>query len=223
MWRYSPDRHEPGGCQRRKHRTIDSATDSPRVSEDSVLGAEAAVADAFIRPFEYALPVESGLVVTTASASMYAFTHGSAESYSDTGYEDVSDVWGITATWASPARTHEGGGRDTLKLRPDSFFDDLRRNDAVSVGSVRPDVLGGFDALSADVRGQFNPGSGGYPDLHMDGSALVALAFPGRLIVVDMGGASFVVHIWAASEEELAAWLPMATQIAASIRFTEGE
>jgi hypothetical protein len=53
----------------------------------------------------------------------------------------------------------------------------------------------------------------------MDDDVLVALAFPGKLIVADVGGANFVVHIWASSEEELTAWLPMANQIAASIRF----
>lgn len=55
---------------------------------------------------------------------------------------------------------------------------------------------------------------------HLGNSALVSLGFPGRLMVADAGGgASLVIHIWASSEDELTAWLPVASQIAASMRF----
>lgn len=183
--------------------------------------AHAAEADDFTRPFRLLYPAGSGLAVTDSSRFMFALTHGSTETYPGAGYEETSGVWGLTVTWGVPARTHETGARDTLILRPASFFDDLRRNQSVDVGDPRPVSLGGFAGLYADVRGNYGQGGQAYPDIHLGDSALVALGFPGRLMVADAGaGASLVVHIWASSEEELTAWLPVASQIAASMRFT---
>jgi hypothetical protein len=49
----------------------------------------------------------------------------------------------------------------------------------------------------------------------------VALNFPGDLIVAEIEGGSLVLHVWAATKEELAAWQPMAAGIIESIRFIE--
>jgi hypothetical protein len=203
--------------------SLPEPTPTPVTVPSATITADSAVVDAFVRPFRLLLRAESGLAVTDASRSIFAVTHGSAETYPGFGYEDVSEVWGLTATWGSPARTHEDSGSDTEvygELRTEAFFEDLRRNPALSFGVPRTAALGGLPALAADIRFRADDsGTWAYPDIHMDDDVLVALAFPGKLIVADVGGANFVVHIWASSEEELTAWLPMANQIAASIRF----
>lgn len=176
------------------------------------------LAERFAWPFEYSVP--TGTVVTTASRSLYAFTEGSTDTYPGSGYEDVRGVRGVTVSFGMPAGTHAAGdARGGLPLRPEAFFEDLRGNPAVSIGPVASASIGGLAARRADVHGVEGWG-GAYPDLHM-GEGVMALNFPGSLTVAEIEGGSLVVHIWAATEEELAVWRPIAAGIVESIRFIE--
>jgi len=185
-----------------------------------------AVAERFVVPFEYAIPPGSELAPTTVSPQLYALTEGSTSTYPGFGYEPVSDVRGITIAFADGASTHGAGGRDDLRLRPDALLDDLRTNPELTVGPVEGTTFGGLTAVRADVRAAPASGGAGYPDLHLDplesgDGAILALAFPGRLTVAQVGGGFLIVHVWAADAEELERWLPLAERLVASIRFLE--
>jgi hypothetical protein len=177
------------------------------------------IATAFVHPFEYTPPPGTELAVTTDSEAMYALTEGSEETYPGFGYEPVLGVWGLTVTAGTPGRTHAGGSRDTHALQPGAFLTDLRENPTLAVGPITQAILGGLPARQADVAS--TGGGAGYPDIHMDGDALVALGFPGRLIAAELGGGTVLVHIWAVSDEELTAWLPTAMQLVGSIAFID--
>lgn len=190
-----------------------SGPEGPTLRPDALPGA----AGDFAKPFEYLLPPGRDLIVTTSTATMFALTEGAIETYPGLGLRPVRDVRGITLAVASSPSTH-GAGFPTIPLRPGPFFTDLDRNSQLQVGVVAPATLAGLPARQADVR-YVERRTSAYPDLHMSGEEVLALAFPSRLIVAQMDRDTLVVHIWAADEEGLAAWLPEATGIVASIRF----
>jgi hypothetical protein len=184
-----------------------------------------AASTVFLRPFEYDLAPGSALVPTTISPQVYALTEGSTTSYPGFGYEPIDGVRGITVAYGIRAATHGTGGRDGGTLMPETFLADLSRNPALAVGEATQTRLDGMPALEADVRAT---GEGEYPDLHVSlfkegrpEEGVLALAFPSRLIVAAVDGGFLLVHVWAADEEELAAWLPEAQRVISSIGFAQ--
>jgi hypothetical protein len=53
-----------------------------------------------------------------------------------------------------------------------------------------------------------------------DGDWLL-LGFPYRLTMADVDGVPILVQIWARTDEDLAAWMPVATEFVDSIDFVE--
>lgn len=202
--------------QEEANRASDTSAPKPATAAP---GAITGVASSFSHPFEYTLPPGTELAVTTDSGAMYALTDGSEETYPGFGYEPVHGLWGFTVTSGTSGRTHAGVSRATHSLQPGTFLTDLRGNPNVAVGPITPTVLGGHPARQADVVSV--GGGDGYPDIHMGGDAVVALGFPSRLIAAELDGGTVLVHIWAATDEELSAWLPTAMQIVGTIAFLD--
>jgi hypothetical protein len=90
----------------------------------------------------------------------------------------------------------------------------------LNVGTSTPLEIDGVAAAWADIDVTGLAGSG-YPhiDFGADERGIVDFAFPGRLFVIPSGDGVFLVHIYAGTDEDLAAWLPEASQIVESITF----
>ena len=90
---------------------------------------------------------------------------------------------------------------------------------------VTSTTLGGLPAWSAVVTWSTEHSSWTHIDraTYGDGASACALEFdvPHRLFVVDIGSAVGAVQIWAATEPDLATWLPQAIPLADSLRIIE--
>lgn len=200
-------------------RPVATPTSRPTLLPTGTPAGGSEVADAFARPFEYTIPIESGLGLAQATFTMYAFTDGSDEPYPGYGYgTDVPGVRGVTVSFSTAPTTHSQTARAIEPLGLDTFLTDLHRNPTLKVGGEIATDLAGIPARQADVAPSFPAGGPAYPDIHM-GSDVLALGFPSRLIVARSGEGVIVVHIWAATDEDLATWLPLATEFVDSITF----
>ena len=102
------------------------------------------------------------------------------------------------------------------------FLADLHRIAGVAFRATAPTTLDGYPALetTVDVRASMC----NYADLHWPNLGLgpgLILHVPSRLTVADVEGETVLVQIWAATEADLAAWIPVATPFVDSIHFIQ--
>lgn len=180
----------------------------------------------FARPFEYRIPDASDLVLASASRGMLAFTTDGGDTYGrDTIGNPVPGARGVTIAAAQGAVTHACGGSSRVGVReaPLSFIDDLRALGGIGLGVPTPVAFDGRSAWSVAVDPE--AGRCEAADFHTMGSqgpatGYVRLSIPSRLTVADVDGRTVVLQAWAATEEELAAWLPDAAEFMSSVHFT---
>ncbi len=155
---------------------------------------------------------------------------GDAYPLSDSG-QPLPGTHGIViahpSTGANGAYVHDcpaGGVRVPIRLDPDGFVDDLQVVAGVAIRQRERTTFDGRPAVVADL----DPSRYGcdYADFHTAGAAgglstgTVALKVPSRLIVTDVGGQTIALQAWAATPEELEAWLPTATRFLSGVHFT---
>jgi hypothetical protein len=202
------------------------ASPSAVAPEASWLPGETFVAENFRSPFEYTVPDGIQLNPTTASSTMYALTEGSSKTYPGLGITPVENTRGITVAFTRDARTHSDlMNSPDITLRPDSFFDDLRKNPSLDVRPAAATLVSGLPAEEAEVRAQIS-GPGAYQDIHLEGQAdnsllVLVIGFPGTLTVIRADGGVLIVHVWAADADQFDAWLPIARSIVGSIKFLD--
>ena len=114
-------------------------------------------------------------------------------------------------------------GHRRIRRDPAGFLDDLRAIAGAGLDDPRDVTFDGRPALEANV----DPAKNGCDsvDYHVAGGNVgtkddAMLLEPSRLIVTDVGGRTIVLQVWAATPEDLKAWLPTATRFLDGIHFT---
>jgi hypothetical protein len=193
----------------------------------------------FMVPFEYAMPPISSLRVLSGPDERYLFgIVDEPDTVSPPPSGELGDPYlrgittddgveyprGISFAVVADAWTHGQGGRTEVRESPAELLDDLHTIGGVAFGEPATTSLDGRSAIAVTVSQDAMQGA---HDVHVGGhlSGLsvdyVVLSLPTRLTLVDVNGVTLLVAVWALSDDELAAWLPVATPIVDSIRFLD--
>lgn len=187
-----------------------------------------ATAAGFERPFEYAIPPDSTIrsSVGARRREVFAWVDGpilpfGAESIEPYGGQNpAGNARGIIIASAEQAWSHGNSGRFMLRTAPSEFITDLRDTASVPMGSIDETTLDGRPALTTML-----PGTGG-TDIHVRGPITglsldnyVLVNLPSRLIVADIDGTTVFLLIWARTDADLLAWMPVADEFVDSIHF----
>ena len=182
----------------------------------------------FARPVEYRVPSSSSLKLTSVFARLLTFNEGGGDVYGRA--EDGSLLPGareITISSANAAVTHPCPGGDgqpsrvPIREQPLPFLADLGTIAGIGFGEPVQVEFDGRPALAVTV----DPAASRCPfgDFHVLGGALssgyVLLSVPARLVVTDVDGMTIVLQAWAATKDDLDAWMPTATEFLDSVHF----
>ena len=114
------------------------------------------------------------------------------------------------------------GARMPIRQDPEVLLDDLHAATGLTIRRREHVTFDGRAAVAADVDRSTAPCD--YGDLHTAGGIFAGLSAPAntpsRWILTDVGGKTVVLEAWAATPEELEAWLPTATRFLDGIHFT---
>jgi hypothetical protein len=166
----------------------------------------------FDRPFDYVIPARRGLVLVDASAGVYIFEVGG-----NTGNDQAIAVRLVRSGHINPCSPSEGTRQ--LAVGPGAIIEYLRSIPGLDVSEATETTVDGRAALSVDVVA--NPEVGCpeislWPDAPLPFTTMVPPGHTTRMIATDVDGANVVVVIVA---EDLAAWLPTATEFVESLDF----
>ena len=133
-----------------------------------------------------------------------------------------------TACWLAYAMTawgHGNDGRVRLRSAPAELLEDM---DDLLVGvHLEPATNSTLDGRPALTTRSVPGMTSNHSDLHLGAKMTglsgdyIIMTAPYRLIVADIDGVTVLVQIWSQTEEDLAAWLPVAQQFVDSIQFSE--
>jgi hypothetical protein len=174
-------------------------------------------------PLSYVVPGDLEVIVTETPTYL-AITAGSDVAHTLENEDRVLPrARGVKVIDVSGATAHYSDGRP-IGVDAASFLAGLAANTILDleVGEVTETRLGARRALMADIRSRDieahrENGTLAHLDKEGDpGSGIIDLWQPSRLIVADVDEAILVVQVWAASEEDLGAWLPEAERLVAS-------
>jgi hypothetical protein len=167
----------------------------------------------FDRPFEYVIPLGSGLELVSESADAYLFEVG-GEAGNRQGVNVRVSAWGLI----NPCSPSEG--TTYLRAGPEVVTGYLRSIRGFEVSAATEATISGLPALSVDVVTRPESGCEAitlWPDMPPFTDQLPPSRFPTtRMIATEVGGANVVIVIWA---EDLAAWLPTATSFVQTLHF----
>jgi hypothetical protein len=147
------------------------------------------------------------------------------------GYESDGDAVyvssaarGIVVAEVTMARSHGSLSGDRLGETPESFVAGLRDIAGFSVLDPEPVRFAGRAAVAARVSTDATSGWKHIDRHTSDGDlgCVLDFALPSRVTVVDVDGLLVVVQLWAANEEGLRAWIPVAEASLESVRLTIG-
>lgn len=185
----------------------------------------------FVLPFEYRLPVGSGLREASGgpTSNIISWIVGpdapaveSARPQLYGGQQPESgNVRGIVVAAGGSAWTHSSTGRFLLRSAPADLVADLRDKAEVAYGPSMDSQVDGQAAVS--VR------TGPQGDIHVSGELLgltgnhgyFLLNTPGRLTVTEIAGSNVFVLAWTRSPSDLDAWMPVADEFIRSIHFLQ--
>ena len=181
-----------------------------------------ALESTFVRPFEYTIPVDGGLRVSSKpNRSIVAWTggpadwpHASDELSEEAVQPQPGEARGVVVGLGEPAMSH-AGSRIILATGPVAFLTELRDLTGVQMGAIVETTFDGRPAAAAQL-----PGFGG-TDIHPGGLSrpYVGVTWPGRLTVTEVEGTTIFIFVWARTQQELDAWLPVADGFVGSIHF----
>ena len=184
----------------------------------------------FVPPFTYTIPDGSGLTGIGGMPGAVAWVVGpNRRPAGSTGTgafggqdPETGNLHGVVIADVSGAWGHGPDGRVRLRPDPAGFLADMDTLlTGVDLEPVTAATLDGRPALTARTV----PGTGAGHDLHVDGKMTglsgpyVFMRGPYRLLVADVDGKTVCVQIWARTEEDLAAWLPVAQEFVDSLHF----
>ena len=201
-------------------------TATPRPQRPQRAGELAAAT--FIRPFTYLPPTDGVRVLDYRNASRYGFNAGPGDDYGrNADNELLPGARGVVVAQVDGAVTHpcpmsdQTSSRVPVRSDPAGFAEDLRAIAGIGLGPVHDTAIDGFPALVAAI----DPATAGCPtgDLHPPGSGIgggyVLLNMPSLLYVVTVDGRTLAIVLWAGTNAEMEAWLPLASGFVESIRF----
>ena len=110
-----------------------------------------------------------------------------------------------------------GSTRVPVGDRQPAFLDDLSRLGGLTFASPVPTTVGSLPAVSTSLTAKRCEGA----DFHVTTGAYIGLNLPSRLILVDFDGPTLAIQVWATTDDDLAAWLPIAQSIIDSIEFAD--
>jgi hypothetical protein len=127
---------------------------------------------------------------------------------------------GIVVAEVTMARSHGSLSGDRLGETPESFVAGLGDIAGFSVLDPEPVRFADRAAFAATVSTDATPGWKHIDRRTSDGDpgCVLDFALPSRVTVVDVDGRLVLVQIWAANEEGLRAWLPIADAVLESMR-----
>jgi len=191
-------------------------------------------AERFVRPFEYAIPADSGLhpVADEPNNRAIAWVVGpdlppptpdpvQGSVVPDYGGQrpDSGNTRGVIVASGEKAWSH-AGDRFYIEPAPPAFVADLRDRFGVAMGPVVETSLDGRPAVATVLTGASQN------DIHVLGpitglprGPFVLLDDPARLIVTEVDGTTVFVLIWARTAADLDAWMPVADRFVDSIHF----
>lgn len=194
--------------------------------------AEKELDSRFFKPFEYAIPAGSELQPAASGQVVAAWVVGENDPGPADGprwggqAEESGNTRGILVATGENAWIHGNAGREELPDDPIGFLETLRDSGDVDMEPIEATTLDGRPAAAARTARDRAQYSG---DLHVAGpmtglataSPWVLRDFPYRLIVTEVDGYTIFVQIWARSNEELDAFMPVATEFVDSIHFVD--
>jgi hypothetical protein len=203
---------------------------SPAPSATAVAVPSTDVASSFISPFEYTIPAGTTVSIAVQEREIIGWVEGPLTPpssdvplrYSDR-QSGAGDAQGIVIASAEQAWSHGSTGRFAVRQAPADLLADLRDTAAIGIGDISEVTLDGRPALMAEIDPTVKPGT----DLHITGDMCcisrdyIMLTAPSQITVLEVGDVTIFIQIWARTAEDLAAWMPAATEFLNSIRFTE--
>jgi hypothetical protein len=166
----------------------------------------------FDRPFSYAIPTDSGLVLDRASPAVYLFEGV------DRGVRVIAIRPG-TGTFS--CGTGRGGASTVITGTAPEILNNLRVIGGVGIAAESRGTLDAREALIADIDPRRH--SCEHPELLVPGTQAfighVSLDMPARLVLADVEGLIVAVQIWTTRPDDLEAWIPTATEFVETIHF----
>ena len=141
----------------------------------------------------------------------------------------LPDTHGIAVSHLYPGAFVHGcqaGDRVAVRLDQAGLVDDLRSVAGVAFESPTRTTFDGRPAVVLNVDPSHNRCDSAHihtmPEPLLAGSdSSIAFTVPSRVIVTKVGGATVLLQAWAASSDELAAWLPTANRFLDGVHFTD--
>ena len=203
-----------------------------RPSAESDETAVRQMVDRFVRPFDYAVPAGIELTpISPWSPALIGWAEGRpfapAASPTEPNSGLAAPAWatrGIVIASGESAWSHGTNLRIPLREAPSEFVADLRDIGGIrTIGEIIATTLDGRPALTLDI----DPAMADAFDIHVNGSMTglsgdyFLLTPPFRLLVAEIDDLTVLVQIWARTDEDLVAWMPLATQVIDSIDFVQ--
>jgi hypothetical protein len=109
-----------------------------------------------------------------------------------------------------------------IRNAPEAFLEDLHTVRGITFGTVTPTMLDGRPAITTTVDSidKTVRRCVGY-DVSTDRGGTIDLSVSSRLILAEIGHTTIIIQIWAPTSQDLAAWMPVATELIDSIHFID--
>lgn len=182
-------------------------TPSPSASPDR------AVARLFGRPFSYVVPAwdDDPRNMGARQAELVAFQGDGHGVFVAAPLDPV----------VHPCPFDEANSRIPIRRTPAEFLQDMRQIAGLNFSDPVEGTFDGRPALFTERTAETGTCGGG-TDLHSGsgiGSELVDIGRAGQSILLDVDGRLIFIDVWADTDDELAEWLPIASEFVNAIQF----
>ncbi|MEO6350282.1 MAG: hypothetical protein ABIP53_06490 [Candidatus Limnocylindrales bacterium] len=176
------------------------------------------VTSGFAPEFSYVAPPSEGLrELNDPKMPWFGFEEA-------TGGGGVQPRYGVVVAALSEAVAHEcpGNGRVAIRTAPADLLADMQRLGGMTFSDPVASTYDGRPALFTNrVEGSHSCPTA---DLHIGGACAtgcsLVLDYAGSSILLEVDGKTVIIDMWAETSEELASWLPIASDFVYSIHFT---
>ena len=198
-----------------------ASTSQPTVSNTPTLAPGVVKTSIATRGLEYRIPDGLDLQPVAGSGAMLAFVPAGQSPYErDEKDRFLPGTRGVTLAATRAAVTHPcppvNGGPSRVPIREpaDEFIEDLRTLGGAGLSEPAPVQFDGRPAIEVRVDPSKNRCE--FVDFHVSGGSIgsgyVVLDVPSRLILTRIDDTTMVLQVWAATQDDLEAWLPAANE-----------